>query len=120
MNHDQGEATLALAIIGALITAAPVAVEATQSAADNNIMAAAAILGAAAAIGTGVGKLWMRTKRRDDRFEQLYREIFGEKDSNGQVIDEGMSKRIKRIDATTGENTRTIAGHLTDHREGRA
>ena len=112
---DRGEATIALAILGAVATAAPFAVEATSNATDNNVVAAGAVVGAAVAIGTGVGKLWMRRKRKDDRDEQVYRAIFGETDANGHVIDEGMVTRLKRVDATTTENGATLTDHLRNH-----
>ena len=117
MTRESGEATIGLAILGAVLTSAPVAAAAGSVAdgRDNTVIAVCSVIAAAAAIGTGVGKLWLRGKAREGREKQMYRAMFGEVDEDGREIDEGALKRIKRIDATGAELGQTLADHIRNH-----
>ena len=116
-RRDTGEATVALAVLGAVLTSAPAAAAAAAVAdgSDNTIIAVSSVIAAAAAAGTGVGKWWMRTKAKDARDQQMYRAMFGELDEHGREVEEGALKRIKRIDATVAENGEALADHLKNH-----
>ena len=116
IRNEQGEATITLAIVGAVATASPVIV-AGATALDNASGVAifiATVLASVTAIGAGVGKIWAKSKARDARDARVDRALFGDKDN---ARDGGMVAQLDRIEAQlsgtqmqTADNSRRIDG----------
>ena len=115
MTHQHGEATIALAIGGALVTAGPVVVAAGFHTLDDaNAVAifVASVLASATAIGAGVGKLWRRGRANDVRNERFERALFGDPNDPD---DHGAIGAIKRIDARGASSEQMLREHLRTH-----
>ena len=93
--RDRGEASIALAVAGAIATASPVVVAGANALSNASGVAIfiTAVIAAAGAIGTLVGKIWAKSKARDARDARVDRFLFGDEDN------EGIGAQLDRIEA---------------------
>ena len=112
--REHGEATIALAITGAIVTAAPIVVAGASRLDDANaaFVLIASVLASATAIGAGVGKLWRRGRTNDQRNERFERALFGDPNDPD---DHGAIGAIKRIDARGASSEQMLREHLRTH-----